>query len=375
MRWRSWLGSSVLLLVLAGVAGGLTIWKQADLEAAEAAAANQPEPVETITAVTATEREHRRVATSIGTVLALRSITLRNELAGTVREAHLVPGEIVDAGAPLVALDVSVEEAELRAAEAQASFADTLLRRLERMQLNQAASEIEIDRARTERDVALAQIARAKAIIAKKTIRAPFKARIGLSDVHPGQYLDEGALLTTLQGVDEAAHVDFTVAQHVAAELRVGDAVEVLPGGAGVGEPATAATIAAIDARIDPSTRNATVRARLEGGERAPVPGPGSSVRVRVPVGRAAKVITIPASALRRGPGGDHVFVVVQDEQGKPRAELRTVQTASVLGDEALIVSGLAVGERVATSGSFKLRDGALLAVRDALSAHANAAE
>ena len=53
-------------------------------------------------------------------------------------------------------------------------------------------------------------------IIARKTIRAPFRARVGLADVHIGQYLNEGTELTTLQGIDQAANVDFTVSQSVA---------------------------------------------------------------------------------------------------------------------------------------------------------------
>jgi membrane fusion protein (multidrug efflux system) len=63
--------------------------------------------------------------------------------------------------------------------------------------------------------------------MARKTIRAPFRARVGMADLHPGQYLNEGTLLTTLQGVSEAVHVDFTVTQGVAAGLREGEKVDV----------------------------------------------------------------------------------------------------------------------------------------------------
>ena len=129
-----------------------------------------------------------------------------------------------------------------------------------------ATTEVAVDRARAERDVALAQIARIKAIIAKKTIRAPFRARVGLADVHPGQYLNEGTELTTLQGADEAAHVDFAVAQRVAAGLRAGQRVDIFAGNARHdGNPAA---IVAVDARVDPATRNAMVRARLQRGAR-----------------------------------------------------------------------------------------------------------
>jgi membrane fusion protein (multidrug efflux system) len=353
---RAWLGSSLLLamVVVAGV--GLAATKRAAQQQDEAASANPPEPVESVTAATAGEREYRRTTTSIGTVLALRSIRLRNEVPGTVREVRLTPGHVVEAGALLVALDVSVETAELKALEAQAKLAETALGRAQNLAGQGIVPETELDRARAERDVAVAQIARTRAIIARKTIRAPFRARVGIADVHPGQYLDEGTELTTLQGVADAAHVEFAVAQRIAAGLHEGDSVHVLAGGEA--RPITA-RIVAIDARVDPSTRNALVRARIDGE----APAPGASVRVEVPAGPAGSVVAVPVSALRKGPGGDHLFVLATDKEGKTRASLRQVQSGAMLGDEIVIHGGLAAGEQVAASGSFKLRDGVLVAV------------
>lgn len=358
MTRRGWIGSIVLLVAVVATAGGLAAWKQASLRENEALAASQPEPVETVTVANATEREHVRMTTSIGTVMALRSITLRNEIAGTVHEVALPPGQIVEAGTLLVALDVSVEEAEKKAQEAQAKLADAVLGRMERASQNRGASEMDVDRARAERDVALAQIARTEAVIARKTIRAPFRARIGMSDVHPGQFLNEGTELTTLQGVDDVLHVDFTVAQTVAAGLHEGDRVEVLSTNSA--QPIEA-TVVAVDARVDPATRNAMARARFDA--QANSPAPGASVRVRVPVGSARTAVAVPVSALRKGPTGDHVFVIAPDADGNPRAHLRKVQSGTMLGDEILVLDGLALGEQVAASGSFKLMDGMRVAI------------
>jgi membrane fusion protein (multidrug efflux system) len=122
------------------------------------------------------------------------------------------------------------------------------------------------------------------------------------------------------------------------------------------------ARIVAIDARVDPATRNAMVRARID-DDRAPAPG--ASVRVQVPVGAARRAVVVPVSALRKGPGGDHVFVLAADSAGGTRAYMRQVRAGEVLGDEVVILDGLAVGERVAASGSFKLREAALVAVAD----------
>ena len=352
-------GSAVLVATIVVLGGALAAWKSAAARATAAAAASQPEPVEAVTIAIAGERQHRATTTAIGTVLALRSITLRTELAGTVRDVSLAPGRIVGPGTVLVALDVSVEEADLRAQEAQAALAQTTLERVQRLRQHGATSQEEVDRARAERDIALAQIARTRAIIAKKTIRAPFRARVGIADVHRGQYLNEGTELTTLQGVDGAAHVDFAVAQRVAAQLRGGADVQVL-----TTSDATpiAARIVAVDARVDATTRTAIVRARIGGGR---APAPGASVRVLVPVGPPTVAVVIPVSALRRGPGGDHVFVIAPDDSGKTRAHVRQVKSGPVLGDSVLIIEGLEPGERVAASGSFKLREAVLVAARE----------
>lgn len=357
MNRRGWFGSLLfLVIILIGV--GLGMWKYESLRVSTEASASQPEPMESVMVATAREIEHQHTTTSIGTVLALRSVMLKNELAGTVREVRLTPGQIVEAGTLLVALDVSVEEAELKAQEAQAALAKTVLNRRQNLSQELATTQEEVDRARADLDIAQAQMARTRAIIAKKTIRAPFRARVGIADIHPGQYLNEGTLLTTLQGVGDAVHVDFTVAQQVAASLREGTSVDVFVSGQAM---PIAAKLVALDARIDPTTRNATVRARISGSDQAPAPG--ASVRVQVPVGSSRPAIAIPVSALRKGPGGDHVFVIQPDEHGKTRAHARLVESGAMLGDEVVIHAGLSANEMVAASGSFKLRNGVLVAI------------
>src|SRR5688572_11705700 len=76
--FRGWIAPICLLggLIIVGV--GLAAWKENATQQANAAAASQPEPVETIMVATAQSRSHRRATTSIGTVVATRSITLRN---------------------------------------------------------------------------------------------------------------------------------------------------------------------------------------------------------------------------------------------------------------------------------------------------------
>lgn len=349
-RIRTWVGTFVLFGGLAAAGVALASWKASEMQAAEAAAASQPEPQAAITAAIAEQREYRRTTTAIGTVIALQSITLHNELPGTVALTRLEPGRLVEPGEVLVALDVAVEEAELQAQRAEVALAETMLARMQRANGQGAAAAADVDRARAERDIAKARVTRTEAIIARKTIKAPFRARIGMADLHVGQYLDGGAFLTTLQGVGEAVHVDFMVTQATAAGLTPGDIVRVFASGEG---SARDARIVAIDARVDAATRNATVRARLEGAG----PRPGASVRVVVPNGPAEHVVVVPVSALRRGPEGDHVYVLSEDEGGVLRAHFRPVEGGPMLGDEVVLRGGLEAGVRVAASGSFKLHE------------------
>ena len=88
--------------------------------------------------------------------------------------------------------------------------------------------------------------------------------------MHAGQFLETGTQLTTLQGVDGAANVDFAVAQSVAASLKVGEQVQII--GTNESTPITARVVA-VDARVDPTTRNAAVRARIDDLRLAPAPG------------------------------------------------------------------------------------------------------
>ncbi len=343
---------ALLLITVLAIGVALGVWKYFAIHVGAGVA--PPEMPETVRAESAQARTYQPTTTSIGTVVAIRSIVLRNELAGTVRSAALKSGAVVAAGDVLVQLDTSVEEAELAAQKAESVLAAARLNRSQQLVNKRAGSQEELEQTQAQHSVTLAQMERTKAVIARKILRAPFHARVGIADVQPGQYLEQGTQLTTLQGIDKTVHVDFAVPQQAAAGLTVGDSVEV------ISDQSVIAKIVAIDARVDQQSRNAMVRAETNAGSALK---PGASVRVKTPTGPAQASVTVPVNALRRGPEGDHVFVIVSDKDGTTRAKQRPVQAGAVLGDAVQILSGVKAGERIATTGSFKLRDDALVAV------------
>ena len=147
------------------------------------------------------------------------------------------------------------------------SWPEIVLNRVTKMGTSVAASETEVDRARAERDVALAEVARIKAVMARKTIRAPFRARVGISDVHPGQYPRGGDPAHDAPGHGRCAACGLQRRSARGGGAGEGDRVEVVSSDEA---PALEAKIVAVDARVDPATRNAMVRAIVKGARPRP---------------------------------------------------------------------------------------------------------
>jgi membrane fusion protein (multidrug efflux system) len=349
-----------VLLAIAGTAGGLGYYKYAEISAAIAAAEAFPEPREAVEAVRVRRGEWAASTRAVGTVVALRQVEIRNELAGTVVEMGFASGDIVEGGQLLVRLDTREEDASLAAAQAEARLARVVFDRRDRLRSSDAVSALDIDRAREELAAATARVASLEAVIAKKTLVAPFRARVGLTDLQPGAYLDEGTRIAMLQGVDRDAFVDFALPQDMAAAIRPGVSVSLagqqIPGGS------VAAEIVAEEASVDATNRAVRFRAIARGlGE---ILRPGAFVDVVAVTSPPRPALLVPLTAVRRAPYGEHVFVLVE-EGGQSRARQRVVQTGPVQGTDIVIIDGLVEGELIAGAGSFKLREGLLVQITD----------
>jgi len=322
-----------------------------------------------------------------GTVLAKQSVMLSNEVAGRVNEVHFESGGAVDAGQVLIVLDSSSQQADLdaqrashRVAQANVRVAESNLRlrqanhgRIVQASEENAATPFELDQSQANLDQAQALLAQAQAeeeqaearirqletTIAKMSLAAPFRARAGLRNIHPGQYLPEDRGVVTLQSIDDTIYMDFAVPQDQAARVKKGDVVVAsVPAISPEPQPIT---VVAIDAIADRGTRNVRIRGEISNPEERL--RPGMWIDVEVPVEAPREHLVIPATAVRRAPYGEHVFVVAPDPANPEalRAQQRFVTLGAGIGGNVIVVDGLRDGEQVATEGSFKLRDGALV--------------
>lgn len=386
MKFSSILVSIALFAGLALVGGGLAFVKVRAIQR-EAANAQHFEPPQSVEVAQAREVPWQRTADLVGTVIAERSVMVSNELAGTIRRVGFESGTIVEPGDVLLTLDDSTDRADLAAAQASvrvakryAEVADARLalaeseaRRMQSAADRIAATPIELERANSEvtsahadRERALAEVDLAEARAAqvqtrldKMTIKAPFRGRTGLRNMHEGQYLAEGASVVSLQSVDDRIFLDFAIPQEYIARVQPG--TTVMATGDVLGADPVRIEVVAVDAAVNNSTRNVRVRSVVDnrGGRLRP----GMFVQINVPVDAPLPVLVVPASAVRRTSYADQVFVVVPGkEPGEFRATQRFVKLGPAIGDEIVVREGLAKGETVAASGAFKLRDGALLA-------------
>jgi len=354
---RKWvvpvLGSLAVLLGVAAIGGGLYAIKQYQIEQM-AAQEEPPEIPNFVKMADARPITFRATSTSIGTIIAPRSVLLSNEVPGTVVSTDLTPGAVVDAGTVLLQLDISIEQAQLEGALAASSIARSRFERTREAFQSRALTELELEEAQTQVLQADARVAELRAVIAKKTLVAPFKARIGLSDTHQGQYLPSGTQITSLQSVEDDLFVDFTIPQSVAPSLQPGQSINLM-----AEDISLVASILALDSRTDKMTRNVMVRARISNAPE--FLQPGDSVRVQIEYGDEIQAVAIPAEALRRTPEGSLAFVAEDDGTGQIRATQRMVQVIKSIGNEVALMSGVKSGDRVVTVGSFKLMPGSLL--------------
>ena len=323
-------------------------------------------PPESVTSAKVESEQWQAARPAIGTLVAVRGVTLGAELTGVVREIDFESGTFVKQGAVLVRQDTATEEAQLAAALADASLAKVSLERAQALRKGGANTQADLDAAEARAKQTDATVVSLRTTIAKKTVRAPFDGRISIRQVELGQYLSAGSPIASLQSVTPI-HADFWLPQQAIADLKLGQRVRVR---ADAFENAFwDGEITTINPEVDVATRNVRVRATFpnpDGRLR-----PGMFVNVEVLANQKRSVLTIPATAVIFAPYGDTVFVLDEKKDANGNSSLVARQTFVRLGerkgDYVAVDSGLNAGQTVVSTGAFKLRNGTVVRVNNAL--------
>jgi len=280
-----------------------------------------------------------------------------------------------------VRLNTANEAATLKALDASARLARVQADRWQQLGKQQLVSKDEVQQRITAAATAQAQADAQRALIAQKTIRAPFAGILGIRKVNLGQYVAPGAAIVSLQQLDPI-YVNFALPEQMIGKMVEGTAVHAsldsLPGQSFDG------LVTAVDPQVDPDTRNFQAQATLRNPDR--VLRPGAFARVGFALGGERDIVVIPQTAVSFNPYGNAVFVISKekrkegetDAQGKPLTgdklvvTQRFIKTGATRGDLIAVTDGLKAGDQIVTSGLLKLRNGAEVTINNTVQPAAN---
>jgi len=350
----------VIMLVAVGVLlGGLVGFNFFKGYMMQKYMASAPIPAVTISAMKAEYQQWQPQLSAVGTLRAVRGVDVTTEIAGLVRSLEFKSGDEVKAGQVLAQLNADSDIAQLHSLEAAADLASTVYERDKAQLAAEVISKAQVDTDAGDLKSKRAQVAQQAALVAKKTIRAPFAGKLGISTVNPGQYLNAGDKLVTLQQIDPI-YIDFNLPQQQLPQISIGQKVVLLvdayKGATFEGK------VNAINPKVDANTRNVQIEATVPNARRQLLPGMFATVKVKS--GDEQRYLTLPQTAITFNPYGDTVFVVKpsekKDEKGNPilTAQQVFVTTGPTRGDQVAIVKGVEAGTQVVTSGQTKLKNG-----------------
>jgi len=323
------------------------------------AAAGMP-PV-TVSAVKAAFDSWQPQIKAVGSLRAVRGVDVASEIAGLVESVHFTSGDEAKAGQVLLQLNADTDTAQLQAMQAAADLAKSTYERDKKQLEAQAISLSTLEADEADLRAKQAQVSQQAALVAKKTIRAPFAGRLGIASVNPGQYVNPGDRIVTLQSLDSLL-VDFLLPQQ---ELsRISKGLRVMATADAYPEKSFTGVITAINPRVEDKTRNVRVEARIDNPGRVLLPG--MFVTVEVEAGEPRRYLTLPRTAVVFNPYGETVYIVEnKGTEEKPALTARQtfVTVGPSRGDQVAVLKGVREGDLVVTSGQLKLSSGSPVVV------------
>ena len=303
---------------------------------------------------------------SVGNVRAFRGVDLSTEIGGLVQTVPIKSGMDVKEGDLLIKLNDASDVAQLNSLKAQADLAKVINERDRQQLAIQAISKNVFDTSKADAKSKQAQVEQQTALVAKKNLKAPFSGRVGIVMINPGQFVNPGDKLLTLQTLDPI-FVDFNLPQSNAEQIKVGQEIVVTTDA--FKDASFTGKITAVSPKVDTNTRNIQIEAQLANPDKKILPGMFANVNIKL--GDEVKMLTLPQTAVTYNPYGSTIFIAKptgkKDKQGKPALEAQQVfvTTGPTRGDQVAILKGVEEGATVVTSGQLKLKNGTPLIVNN----------
>ena len=357
----------VTLAVVVALIGIIVFIKFSEIKTMQGAKFAMPPTA--VTSAIAAEQSWQPILSAVGSLTAVQGVTVAAQLDGNITKIAFEAGTTVKAGDLLVQQDVTSEEAQLHAAEAATELTQVNLKRSHDLLASSTISQSQFDTDDANSKQALAQAENIRAVIGKKTIRAPFSGQLGVRLVNLGQTLKAGDAIVSLQALNPI-YADFYLPQQDLALIAKGMTVRISDDRKVVG--ALEGKITAINPDVDSATRNVRVEATFSNPAGKLHPGMYVDVDAVLPAGK--KVLVIPATSVLYAPYGDSVFVIDDKPGGGKVARQQFIRLGERRGDFVAVVSGLKAGETVVSTGAFVLHNGFPVKINNTLAPDAKLA-
>lgn len=357
----------MMILIVGGLFGLIFFYQGFKSFMIKSSISKNISPAVTVSTMKIQQQSWQPKIKATGSLRSVRGVDVTTEIAGIIRAIQFTPGSTVNKDTSLVRLNDDAEVAQLQALNASLALAKTTFERDQAQYAIQAVSKQIVDNDLGNLKNLEGQVAQQKATIAKKNIQAPFSGKLGISYVNPGQYLNPGDKIVTLQTLDPI-YVDFYVPQQNLPQIAKGQLVKLstdtYPGKIFQGK------ITTVDPKVDPTTRNIQVEATISNPKQLLLPGMFGTVEVAS--GKPNHWLTLPKTAISFNPYGEIVFLIKEqgkDKKGKPIliASQTIVTVGDSRGDQIAVLKGLKEGDVVVTSGQLKLRNGSTVIINNSI--------
>ncbi len=282
-----------------------------------------------------------------GSVLANEEVELRSEISGKVVQILFKEGSYVNKGDLLVKINDSDLQAQLRKADSKVKLIEDREARQRQLAENQMISQEDYESTLNDREASKAEYDLIKAQIDKTEIKAPFNGYVGLREVSEGSFVTTSTIIARLQNLSNLK-IDFAIPQKYASQARIGDEIGFKLSG---NDFRYEARIYAIEPKIDPSTRTLKLRAICNTNYKDLFPG--AFVNVELNLKETDQAILIPTVAVVPELKGQLVYLYKSGIVVSQKVEIGLREDKQVQ-----IISGLAEGDTVITSGILQVRPG-----------------
>jgi len=324
-------------------------------------------PIITVSATPAQKSNWNSAIDVVGSTRTVKGVNVTTELSGMIVDIAFTPGADVKKGDLLVKLDIAPDIAKLHELQAQADLDKITYHRDKKQYSFGAVSKEQLDTDYANMESAIASVEEQQATIDKKIIRAPFSGRLGISEVNPGQFLNSGDSVVSLQTLDPI-YVDFYLPEQEIQNVSVGQTVQITSDR--MPNTTFTAKITTINPVADKDIRNVEVEATLANPKEIFLPGMFMSVHFNF--GKTQSFITLPNLAVTFNPYGAIVFVLKKTDQTYQnlpvwKAEQQFVDTGESRGNQIAILKGVNEGDMIVTSGQLKLKNGSMVVINNTL--------